>query len=257
MTHRYFLLLVVGLAALGTGGRLRADEPPIISRARSYLGTEAALGAVRSIHFVGKITADNLQDPLHPTTARLEMILQKPYQLRLQATYAKVTEIDGLNGYDGWHRHEDNANPALWRQVVLGANDIKQMRTNIWQNLAFYRAFDRDGPVIEDRGDATLDGVPTRKVAFIHDSQTVFYRYFERATGRLVVTQTGSGSEIKEEGELVAAGVRFPKKLITVFKGRAGSKDQKVVLEFDTVTVNETFADSLFAVPEPLPLPKR
>ena len=244
------------LGALWLASVARADEPAIIAKARAYLGSEAALSSVHSVHFVGTISADNPKDPAHPTHARLEMIIQRPYQLRLQATYDKVTEIDGLNGYDGWHRHEDNANPALWRQVVLAANDIKQMRTNIWQNLAFYRSFDREGPQIEDRGSVQVDGVRTRKVAFIHDSRTVFYRFFDERTGKLVVTETESGSQIKEEGEIVEAGIRFPRKLITVFTGRNGAKDQTVVLEFDRVSVNETFPDSLFSVPAPLPLSK-
>ncbi len=249
--RRWFAALaVVSLLSLAAQA-----EPDIIGKARAYLGSEDALNAVTSVHFVGSIARDNPADPAHPIHGTIDIVVAKPYKFHVILTSDKVVEVDGLNGYDGWHRHEDRLDPSKWAETVAGVGAIHQMRANIWQNLAFYRQIDSDGPQIVDKGTVTSNGVLCREVSFIHDAKTTFNRFFDEATGRLVFTASGSGGEIREEGELRAGGIRFPKKLITTFAGGPG-KVQVVTLEFSTITVNEVFPDSLFAPPPPLPRTK-
>jgi outer membrane lipoprotein-sorting protein len=226
-------LLAASAAALLWSAAVRA-EPAIIEKARAFLGPEDALNGVTSVHMKGTMVRENPADPTHNVTADLEIIVEKPYKFR-----------------DGWHRHEEKDAPAKWSQLVAGAGAIRQMRANIWQNLAFYRQIDSSGPTIVDQGSVESHGVVCEKVAFIHDATTSFYRFFDQATGRLVFTTTPSGSEIREEGELHAGGIRFPQRLITTFSGPG--KAQVVTLTFTSVTVNEVFPDSVFATPEPRP----
>ena len=93
-------------------------------------------------------------------------------------------------------------------------------------------------------GDVTVDGVACAKLSFIHSERIVFHRYFDKATGRLVKTETSNGSEIREEGEMTVSGIRFPKKIIN--KAATG---QVTTITFDTVVLNEGIPSAQFAVP--------
>jgi hypothetical protein len=244
-TRARFLQLLP-LLACGLG--LRA-EPAIIAKARAHLGSEAVLNAVTSVHMVGTVTRDNPADPAHPINSQVEIIVARPYKSRVTITTGQTVEVDAVNGYDGWHRHEE-ADPAKWKQSVSNVRAIRQLRANAWQNLAFYRSYDNSGPEITDLGRVVLHGVPCERVAFAHDPATVFYRFFDLSSGRLVATTTNSGSEIHEEGDLFASGIRFPHTLVTTFPG---ARPLVVTLTFTKVTVNESFPDSLFSPPDPRP----
>jgi hypothetical protein len=92
---------------------------------------------------------------------------------------------------------------------------------------------------------------------FIHPGDTTFTRFFDRKTGRLVLTRSDENTVIREEGEIRQAGVRFPKRVITVttFReipeggGEPVSRERKTTITFDSVTVNDTFSRDQFAVP--------
>jgi hypothetical protein len=72
----------------------------------------------------------------------------------------------------------------------------------------------------------------------------VFLRYFDRTTGHILKTVVEGGGEIREEGELVVEGVRFPQKVInTAPNGRS------TTISFDKITVNDAFPAESFAVP--------
>ena len=50
------------------------------------------------------------------------------------------------------------------------------------------------------------------------------------------------------KGEILAGGIKFPRTLVTTLRRPDGS-EQRVTIEFEKVTVNETFPDNLFAMP--------
>jgi hypothetical protein len=79
-------------------------------------------------------------------------------------------------------------------------------------------------------------------------SPTVAYiRYFDLSDGRLVYTESEGGTKIRERGEIMAGGIRFPKE-IEVTETADGKRSTKAYT-FDKVTVNESFPSGLFAVP--------
>src|SRR5690606_20032522 len=121
-------------------------------------------------------------------------------------------------------------------------------RADVWQNLSFFRGIERIGGSVEDQGPATIDGIACRKIAFIHSPTLVYYRYFDEATGNLVYTGDDNNN-IRERGELIAGGIRFPKTIVM----RQQSGDQTIVrtVPCDKLTINETFRASTFAVPLP------
>ena len=229
---------------------LPAGEPPIIAKARAFLGSEAALNAVKSVHYNGVITSTDPADPTKQTRATIEIIAQKPDQQRVVATTDKGVETTAVDGYEGWQRYQETANPKNQRLIILKPDAVKRQRAQAWENLSFYRGIERQGGRVEDMGTVTIDGMSCQKIAFIHAPNIIFYRYFDPATGRLVQTETEDGGLTLEEGERVVAGVRFPKTMKMTIKGAKG-QTQNVTIALENITVNEPFPAATFRMPSP------
>lgn len=244
--HPVRVLVVVLAAALA--GILRGAELPIITKARAYVGTEAALNHVHSIHYSGTLETTDPRDPTKQTRAAIEIVLANPDRQRVMITSDKTIEVTALDGYDGWTRVTAVDDPTKWQQTLIGADGIKRLRANTWENLAFYRGLEEEGGSVEDRGRQTVDGVECEKVAFVHAPNIIFYRYFDIATGRIVYSETEAGGSIREEGELVVDGIRFPKRIVTVSKNQAG-QPQTVTITFNKILLNEKLPAGYFAVP--------
>jgi outer membrane lipoprotein-sorting protein len=241
------LLLATG-AALAFTVVPRAAEPAIIAKARAYVGPEAALNGVKSIHFVGTLVTSSSIDPKSAERAAVEIYFQAPEQQRIQATSSKSIEVTALDGYDAWQRQQDATDSTKWQVKLLSADQIKRLRANTWETLDFYRGIERHGGRIEDQGSTTMDGVGCEKLAFIYAPNIIFYRFIDATSGHLVSTETESGTTIHEQGELMAGGIRFPKTIVTVTKSNTG-QTQTITLTFEKITVNEAFPAKQFAVP--------
>lgn len=248
------LLLVSPLAS-------RADEPAILAKARAYVGSESALDGITSIRMQGTYVA---AEPGGKTSnpSKVDIIFQKPYQHHLAVTSAPVAASPGvpaspggvhtigLDGYDGWETDQFPAgSPPIIR--LLNPEQVWILRADVWENLGYYRNIEAEGGSVQDQGPATIDGVACEKIAFIHSPNPPdirYFRYFDLATGRLVFTETSGGLQIREEGEQVVDGIRFPRKIVTGHK--TGSK-VLTTLTVETVTVNQVFPASLFRTPIP------
>lgn len=228
----------------------QASEPAIIAKARAFVGTETALADFKSVRFTGFLIAADPADPAKEVRTPVEIIFQKPDQQRITATGAKEIETTGLDGYEGWQRRDYPDNPAGWKQFLLGVEQIKRLRANTWENLSFFRGIELQGGKVEDKGTQKVGEILCQKIAFIHTPTVVFYRYFDVATGRLVLTETESGGTIREEGEMVVSGIRFPKSIVTVTELPNGTA-QTVTVAFEKVDVNQEFPGSTFRVPMP------
>jgi hypothetical protein len=223
-------------------------EPEIIARARAFIGDEAALSAVRSLRFVGTLVTVDPVDASKQTRASVEIVFQKPAQQRITITYEKALEQTALDDYEAWQRQQAPNDASQWRQSLLSIEQVKRLRANTYENLAFFRGLELQGGRIEDLGPVTLDGVACQKIVFIHAPTIIFTRYFDLATGRLRLTETEAGGSIREQGEITVNAVRFPENIITLTPNPQG-KSQTVTITFEKITVNETFPASFFAVP--------
>jgi hypothetical protein len=226
----------------------RAAEPAILAKARAYLGPDALLDGVTSVHFFGTATVADPADSAKTTHTAVEIICQKPDRQRIVKTSDQVIDVTALDGYDAWQRLQSRSDPTKVRQNFLGSLQIKRLRASTWESLYFYRGLGQRGGHIEDLGPVTVDGVAYRKVAFVYEPNIVFYRYFEPETGRLVYTETESGEIQREQGEILAGGIRFAKSVKVVVKNAAG-QPQTVTIDFEKIILNETFPDDLFRVP--------
>ena len=240
--RRFFLCLAVSV-----GISVHA-EPEIIGKARAFLGPETTLEAVRSVRYVGTLVTADPADLSQQIHARVEIVFQKPSQQRISIYYEKNTEQTALDGYEGWHRQQDPTDVTKWRQTLLPPDQIKRLRSNTLENLSFYRGLERYGVAVDDAGAATVDGVACRKLTFTHGVGIVFTRYFDLATGRLVLTETDGGGSIREQGQLMAGGARFPRTIVTISK-RPNAPAQIVTITFEEIAINETFPQGFFAVP--------
>jgi hypothetical protein len=224
------------------GGALAADSPDdIIAQARTFLGGDEALSKVKSIRFTGSV---ELADG---TTGELELIVQKPVQQRLTLKLGEAREITALSGYDAWRRLEAVDESGEWEMMLLEVDRIRELRAQYWENIGFFRGIETVGGKIEMRGEETLDGIECVKVAFIHGKDLVFVRYFNKETGQLVYTRGIGGEAIREKGEIIVDGVRFPKALERTGVG------PKSVVTFSDITVNEKFGNDLFEMPLMIP----
>ncbi|MES2693387.1 MAG: hypothetical protein V4773_07940 [Verrucomicrobiota bacterium] len=228
----------------------QAAEPAIIAKARAFVGAEATLEAVTSVKFTGTLTAPDAKDPTKQVTTALEIIFQKPDQQRIMMTSNTEIETTGLDGYEGWLRRQDPNVATNWRQMLLGVEQIKRLRANAWENLYYFRGIERIGGRVEDQGTKQINGVTCQKIAFIHSSNIIFIRYFDVATGKLVLTETEGGGTIRETGEMMVNGVRFPRTIVTTAKSSKG-EEQAVTVNFEKIELNQTFPGSIFRVPSP------
>jgi hypothetical protein len=240
-----FLRVVIIAAVLflpGADSLWALDTDATIAKARRYLGSEESLDQVQSVRFVGSLQTDTNQ------SMAIEIIFQKPYRQRIVTTAADRMETTALDDYEGWQKIEDLKDKGRWRMKLLTKDQVKRLRANTWENLAFFRGIQLKGGRVENHGDIAIEGRQAHKLSFMHTTGSVFTRYFDAETGKLILTETEQGGKIREEGEIVAGGLRFPRKIVTITPVEGG-KERSATIVFEKVFVNETFAASLFTVP--------
>ena len=244
--------LIVCALALGAPAAVRS-EPAVVALARAYLGPQSTLDGMTSIHYVGtldRLDPDNAaKGPIHTT---LDLIFVKPLRQHLEARGTKASMTTVLDGYDAWDLLVDNADRSRFRLTWLPPSDIKTLRANTWENLYYYRV--PPGGTVEDKGPATVDGIVCERVDFIHGPGIDYARYFDRDTGRLVLTERGPES-FRESGEIKVEGVRFPKTIISKTKTASGKEVVSTAI-FERIAINETLPPDLFAVPS-IVVPKK
>lgn len=242
-----FLSVVGAVFALTVA--VSAAEPAIIAKARARLGPEDALNGVNSVHYVGTLVMSDSSDPKKQMRAAIDIVFQKGDKQRVQVTTDRLIDTTGLDDMEGWRRIQDPADPTKIKQTPLTVDGLKRIRANNWETLSYFRGLDSRRGKVEDLGPATMDGIACEKVAFTHTPNIVFYRYFDLATGRLVYTETESGTTLREEGEIMVSGIRFPKTLVTTQKNPKG-ETQTSTITIEKATINEVFPPSFFATPK-------
>ena len=239
---------VVALVALGPGWLGAAEAAATLEKARQYLGADAALDAVNSIRYEGMLTSTETspEGETRSVEASIEIAFQKPFRQRIVARSGAKLELTALDEYEAWQYVEDEGTSP--RLTLLGREQVKRLRANTWENLSFYRGFEEQRVTLEDHGLVELDGRSVHKITFRHDQEILFVRYFDPATGQLLLTETERGDRIVEDGELVVAGVRFPERVVTRTAMPNGAH-RTVTVTFLQVRVNEPLAAERFAVP--------
>lgn len=231
------LLVAALLSATGLPAAAQTAEQ-WIARARARLGSESALQGLTSIRYTGTLVVDGANQ------RSLDILFQKPLKQRITLTSAEIVDVIGLDDYDAWQKRSNPKNPAQWQLTLIDPAQTKRLRAQVWDNLYFFSGLEKMRGSVRLEGDVTVDGVACVKLVFTYHENMVLTRYFERATARLVKVETETGTEIREEGEIFANGIRFPRKVTN--RDRDG---RAITMVFDQVILNETHAASEFAVP--------
>lgn len=214
----------------------------VIEKARQYLGGDEALEKISSIHYEAEFESQGGEK------GAITIIFQKPLQQRIEVLRGTMGEITAVNDFDGWRKVYDREDEARWSVTLLDIAKIRELQANSWENLNFFRGIESRRGWIENKGRSQVDGRDAVELVFHHPRGVAFTRFFDEETGRLLVTRTQEGAEIREEGMMRVDGVVFPKKLTM-------SRDGEVLNEirFRSVKLNEPFADSFFEVPSLAP----
>lgn len=214
----------------------------VIEKARDFLGGDQVLAGITSIHYVGEFTTNDGE------TGSIEIVFEKPLKQRIQVVTEGIGEITALNDFDAWRKQYDPADESRWSLQLLDIGKIRELRANTWENLNFFTGIETRRGEIENHGIVEIDGKEAVRLDFNHPPKIRFTRFFDLETGRLLLTRTHEGSEVREEGEVRIDGILFPK-TITM------SKDGEVLNEirFREIFVNKPFESSFFEVPSLVP----
>ena len=110
LSSRLVLLPLLALV-LGHSGAIAA-EPAIIAVARAYIGSEAALNSVKTLHYYGELSIEGTESE---TPISVEIIFQKPYRQLSMIKSERGNEETVLDGYDCWQRVIAKDDASSWR----------------------------------------------------------------------------------------------------------------------------------------------
>ncbi len=229
------------IVSLGAGASASDELDVIIARARAYVGPEEALDNVTSIHYAGVLLSEDGNE------GKVDIIFQKPNFQVVTVEIETIRETTALSAYEGWRKVEDMNNESDWELTLLEARQIRRLQANVWENLNWFRGIEKRNAEVVYDGLTEIDGVECDQVSYLHGDGIKFIRYFDVETGRLVVTETEQGGQIREKGEITEFGIRFPNSVLT------SVNDQSSTIRFDLVEVNKEYDEEMFDVPMLLP----
>lgn len=228
--------LLVGSSVYAANSDPKATA--VLMKARKYIGEESALNGVKTLRFKGNLTTAKGE------TNTIEINLRAPYQ---QLQVLKGTELAqevGLNDYEAWKKIYRLDAPDIYNLIPSNTDQLKRVRANTYENLNFFSPQSDLKRKLEFLGQETIDGELVDRVKVIYGA--IYYvRNFKASTGQLLLTEIETGERIKESGEIIVNGIRFPKTLISFLDGAEVHR-----IEFDSIEVNPKLDDSLFKQPD-------
>lgn len=237
-TFAFFLTLALAVPLL----HATPSAEEMVAKAREYLGGDAVLDRVTSVYYEGDFETGE------GDTGTIKITFQRPLQQRIEVLRGDLGEVTALNDFDGWRMLYDLNDKSRWSMTLLDPPNIRELQANTWENLNFFKGIEARRGRVEAEGLVEVDEKQTMKLVFHHPRGIVFTRFFCVETGRLMMTQTNEGSEIREQGEVRVGGIVFPETLTM-------KRDGKVInrVRFREIRVNEKFEDSLFDIPSMAP----
>lgn len=237
MNRSSSLTSLVFLLALAAPLAAQPTTAQTIAQARQFLGGDAALDRVQTLVYRGTFeTADKV-------TGQITITLKKPASQRLEIISDDTRRVTAVNDFEGWERVSRVSNPEEWSMVLIDFNEFRRMRANSWENLFFFNGIERMRGTLVDRGIVQFDGREAHQLVFQYDRDLTYSRYFDPVTGQLYATVNDRGQDIREVGEMIVDGIRFPAEIIS----RVGDREVMRV-RFTEILVNAPVDDQLFEV---------
>lgn len=235
----FLLSLLASLVVCATSQASTADPKAtaILKKARDYIGRESDLRKIKSIRYFGKITNEEGDE------GTVEIYIRAPYQQLQIVTLNETVSEFGLDDYVAWRKVYLAGKPDNYQLYPATAEQLKRTRANAFENLNFFSTETTYTRKIDYLGTDTFEGKQVEKVK-IRYGKVFFIRYFDSSTGELLYSEIENGEGIKERGEMIVDGIRFPKGVANFLNG-----DQVSFVEFELIEVNPEVDDSLFAQP--------
>lgn len=237
MKYSLITLCTSLLIATTTFAASSVDET--IAQARARIGTEDAIKSVKTIYYAG--TYEGMGEG---NSGTLEIYLKAPNKQYLVTRTPTVIEITANNDFEGYRKRINPDAEEEWAINVLGYRELKNIMINSRENLNFFDRPNDPLATVDDLGTAEMDGKEVHVLKYNYGRDIWYKRYFEIGTGRLLATENARGLLVKEEGELEASGVKFPKKITTFVNG-----EQTSVVTFEKIEINNDIPDSRFELP--------
>jgi len=244
---RFLSITILSLVAVASFA-VAADEvdnealiDEIIQKARALRGSEADLKKVKSLAFKGSMLYGTGE------TGSIELIYKKPYYHHLSSVVGTELEVSALDDSEAWLKSAHAATPDNWSLLILEADQVFNMRAKVGETLNFFARPTTRGSEVTYEGVEEIDGRSCHALLYYYGSGIWNLHYFDRETGDLVKIVNNKGIEFFEKGETIVDGVRFPKKLISVFYTERGRGTME--MSYTSVRVNEEYDKDLFAMP--------
>lgn len=212
----------------------------VIDRARATIGSEAALDALVTLEFVGRLEPD---DPEMPS-ATLLIIARKPLSQRLEVKVDDIVETTILDGNRGCIiRSNLNAEASQMRDLT--EPELKRVIYSTRQFFNFYRPDFKNGEKVSLVGTETYRNTRCHKLLYEYPNGLKTYRYFSVADDTLVSTISENGLESVGNGSQTVEGITFPER-IEYYEG-----DRKLhTIVLDAVEVNKPLTAGIFNIPD-------
>ncbi len=219
------------------------DVENIIATARQYLGREERINAIRTIQYIGRFEA-----PSDGSSGHIQIILSRPMKQRQVVEKGDDLVVTVVDDYDGWRSSVNLQKPDILQLEILGSKELKRLRANTFENLSFFSGIRKQHGVVISKGRVRKDGRAANLLVFRYEDDLFFERYFDVETGELIATVTDQGLEMRELGEVIVEGVRFPDRVVSLINGEVVN-----TIFFDEIKVNEEIDETAFEMPSFLP----
>lgn len=214
------------------------DAENALKQARRYFGNESALESVKSIHFSGYVIAEDSREK-----AELNFVLQKPYLSWMQIKRGNVEEVVVANKIEGFvvRKHLESGKS---RVEVLPAKAAARLNNMAWFRLHFFDLPQKRFGKAKSEGLVDMEGRLCNKVKVNFPGEAWAAFYFDKDTGRHLVTHSDNGLRLVKTGEIIVNGIRFPQK-VTVFE--QGREVRRMI--FEKIAVNQAVDSRIFEFP--------
>ncbi len=210
-----------------------------MEKARAFVAPESRLEAVETLRYTGTLTP-----AAGGETREVALLLEKPANQRLEITQGqgRITMI--VNEFDGFMIQED-LETGESRVTPLPIEQVRRFKANAAENLYFFDFPPGRQVRAKYLGTEEFRGRTVDAVRYIHPHGIRFLRYFDPGSGKLLGTETDTGSVNTEEGVREVDGIRFSEKVLS-FEG-----DEPVhTIRFERIEVNPEIPDGAFDLPE-------
>lgn len=217
---------------------LAVKPEELIAKARRQLADEASLNQVETIDLRGQIVeAKNKQ------IKRIHMQLKKPHEGRIVIEDDQAVNIYSISGLVGFSEYK-NKITGDYAQNPLSPLEQERFLASVLNELYFYEGPELIGSHLVVMGPFVLDDVNVYSLKEEYSSRTYFEHIIDAKTGRCIQTNIDGNQIQREEGTIIAGGIRFPK-LLKVFRGEVWL----CTLDIKEIKINEPIDAFNFKIP--------